>query len=103
MTVKRTKATEPDAAVQEGRGYHGWSKAAKRPGEEFEGFVHRILGPDGKEWRRLARSIYGHVAHGRTPESRSRTSDTAWKRWPQRSASRMRSGARSRSRTAHES
>lgn len=29
----------------------------------------RILGPDGKEWRWLARSIYGHVAHGRTPDA----------------------------------
>ena len=64
MTAKQNKQ---DATVQEGRGYYDWS--SKERGEELEGFVHRILGPDGKEWRWLARSIYGHVADGRTPDA----------------------------------
>lgn len=60
--AKRTK-------TEQGTALHDWSKVAKEKSEAFEGFVHRILGPDGKEWRWLARSIYGHVADGRTPDA----------------------------------
>ena len=66
MTAKQNKQ---DATVQDGRGSHDWSSTSKERSEAIEGFVHRILGPDGKEWRWLARSIYGHVADGRTPDA----------------------------------
>ena len=35
----------------------------------LEGFVYRVPGPEGSEHRWIARSVHGHVAHGRTAES----------------------------------
>ena len=32
------------------------------------GLVYRVLGPDGREYRWIARSIHGDVAHGKTPD-----------------------------------
>ena len=34
---------------------------------KLEAFVYRVLGPDGKEHRWIARSVHGPVAHGKTP------------------------------------
>jgi hypothetical protein len=65
MSGNRRESSEP--SLQERGGYYGWPAHARD--EEFEGFVHRILGPDGHEWRWLARSIHGHAADGRTPEA----------------------------------
>ena len=43
--------------------------STRKEGEkELAGLVYRVLGPDGR-YRWIARSIYGHVAHGRTPDS----------------------------------
>ena len=36
---------------------------------EFEGFVYRVLGPDGKSYRWIARTVRGQVAHGKTEEA----------------------------------
>ncbi len=70
MASDRPKASEQEVSLHEGRGYYEWSKVTKdEKREEFAGFVHRILGPDGNEWRWLARSIYGYVADGRTPDA----------------------------------
>jgi hypothetical protein len=70
MASDRAKASEQEVSLHEGRGYYDSSKITKdEKREEFAGFVHRILGPDGNEWRWLAYSIYGHAAHGRTPDA----------------------------------
>ena len=37
--------------------------------ESLEGFVYRVPGPDGSDYRWIARSVHGHVAHGTTAES----------------------------------
>ena len=37
--------------------------------KKLEGFVYRVPGPEGEGDRWIARSVHGHVAHGRTPES----------------------------------
>jgi hypothetical protein len=42
----------------------GWGRRKKH-----DGFVYRVPGPGGQGYRWIARSIHGHVAHGRTPES----------------------------------
>ena len=34
-----------------------------------EGFVYRVLGPDGSSYRWIARTVHGHVAHGKTEEA----------------------------------
>ena len=36
--------------------------------EALAGFVYRVPGPAGDDHRWIARSVHGHVAHGRTPE-----------------------------------
>ena len=36
---------------------------------KLEANVYRVLGPDGKEYRWIARSVHGGVAHGKTPWS----------------------------------
>lgn len=70
MVGNRGKTNEHGESLHEGRASYDWSKSTKVEGpEEFEGFVHRILGPDGNEWRWMARSVYGYVAHGRTPDA----------------------------------
>ncbi len=40
--------------------------------QSLEGFVYRVPGPDGDDYRWIARSAQGHVAHGRTPEMAAR-------------------------------
>ncbi len=40
--------------------------------KKLDGFVYRVPGPEGKEDRWIARSVHGHVAHGRSPESAAR-------------------------------
>jgi hypothetical protein len=37
--------------------------------EILDGFVYRVPGPAGSDSRWIARSVHGHVAYGRTPES----------------------------------
>ena len=41
--------------------------------DRLEGFVYRVPGPGGNGHRWIARSVHGHVAHGRTPESAVRS------------------------------
>lgn len=70
MVGERAKESEHDELLHERPGHYDWSKTAQTgKGEELEGFVHRILGPDGNEWRWLARSVFGYVADGRTPDA----------------------------------
>ena len=38
------------------------------PEAAVDGFVYRIPGPNGNDYRWLARSVHGQVAHGTTPE-----------------------------------
>lgn len=45
----------------------------KATGTKLQGFVYRVAGPDGDGFRWIARSVHGHVAHGRTPESAARS------------------------------
>ena len=44
--------------------------------ERLEGFVYRVPGPGGTGYRWIARSVHGHVAHGRTPEGAVRSLGT---------------------------
>lgn len=37
------------------------------------GLVYRVPGPSGSGYRWIARSVHGHVAHGRTPEGAVRS------------------------------
>lgn len=37
--------------------------------EAPEGFVYRVPNPDGTDYRWIARSVHGQVAHGKTAES----------------------------------
>ena len=37
--------------------------------QELDGFVYRVPGPDESGYRWIARSVHGHVAHGKTPKA----------------------------------
>jgi hypothetical protein len=47
-------------------------RRSEKKKDELEGFVYRVPGPDGVEHRWIARSVHGHVAHGKTPSDAAR-------------------------------
>jgi len=52
---------------------------AKQSGRPLEGFVYRVPGPGGDDFRWIARSVHGHVAQGKTPEGAARNLEAGMK------------------------
>lgn len=48
------------------------ARKARARSEKLAGFLYRIPGPGGNDRRWIARSVHGHVAHGKTPEAAAR-------------------------------